>query len=549
MDRTKRRAVAYAALFVSVVAGYTFAYQFGMAHFENDPRTLLHAFHIVVETFTTTGYGEDAPWQSSQMLALVVSMQLTGIFLIFLTLPLFVVPWVEKRLEVEPPSSVDMSGHVVICGFSPRGEALVGELESQGVPYLIVESDRSLAQDRFEDGDPVIFGDPESTEVLANACVQDARAVVIDESDEHNATIALSVRELDKDVQTVCFAEDPGISIYLRYAGADHVLSPHDILGRSLADKVTSAVTTSLGETVEIGDDFEIVEMPIQDGSPLDGVRLADSGIRERTGANVIGAWFRGDFVGAPDPDRLIERDCILLVAGTHRQLEALKDLTQSTERRRRTHGVIIAGYGDVGSTVQEELERENIETTVVDREDKPGVDVVGDITDQETLDEAGLDDAGAVILALGEDTATVFATLVIRQASEEIDVVCRVDEQESASKLYAAGADYVLALSTVSGRMLAQHLLGEDVMALDKQIDIIRTTASNLAGQTLAEANIRARTGCTVIAVERDGEILSELGPDFRLQTRDALIIAGTDQDIIAFNEMAGVRPPEQVD
>lgn len=546
MDRQKRRVVAYMTLFVVVVAGYTLAYQFGMARFEEDPRSLLHSFHIVVETFTTTGYGEDAPWSSPQMLALVVSMQLTGIFLIFLTLPLFVVPWVEKRLEVEPPSSVDMSGHVVICGFSARGEALVGELEAQGVPYVIVESDRALAQERFEDGESVILGDPESLEVLENACVSNAHAVVIDESDEQNATIVLSVRELDDEVQTVCFVDDPAFAIYLRYAGADQVLSPHDILGRSLADKVTSAVTSSLGETVEIGEDFEIVEMPIQDGSPLDGVKLSESGIRERTGANVIGAWFRGDFVGAPEPERVIERDCILLVAGTQPQLETLKDLTQSTERRRRTHGVIIAGYGEVGSTVKDELDGADIEATVVDREEKPGVDVVGDITDGQTLEEAGLDDAGAVILALGEDTATVFATLVIRQASEEIDVVCRVDERESASKLYAAGADYVLALSTVSGRMLAQNLLGEDVMALDKQIDIIRTTASNLAGQTLAEANIRARTGCTVIAAERNGAVISELGPDFRLQTDDDLIIAGTDEDIIRFNEMAGVRPTE---
>mgnify|MGYP000342022544 CR=1 FL=1 len=548
MDRQKRRAVGYLSLLFTVVAAYTLAYQFGMTHFEGDPRSLLESFHFVVETFTTTGYGEDAPWQAPQMLALVITMQLTGVFLIFLTLPLFVVPWVERRLEVEPPAAVDMSDHVVVCGFSARGEALVGELEAQHVPYVIVESDRSTAQDRFEDGQPVIFGDPESTEVLENACVSDARAVVIDESDEHNATIALSVREIDDEVQTVCFAEDPDIAVYLRYAGADQVLSPHDILGRSLADKVTSAVTTSLGETVEIGTDFEIVEMPIQGGSPLDGVKLAESGIRERTGANVIGSWFSGEFVGAPDPNRVIDRNCILLVAGRESQLETLKDLTQSTERRRRTQGVIIAGYGEVGSTVKEALAKEDIDTTVVDREEKPGVDVVGDITDEQVLQEADIDDAGAIILALGADTATVFATLVVREARDDIDVVCRVDERESSSKLYAAGADYVLALSTVSGRMLAQNILGEDVMALDKQIDIVRTTAMDLAGQTLAEANIRARTGCTVIAVERDDDVLSDLGPDFRIQADDALIIAGTDEDISRFNDLAGVRPNEGV-
>jgi Trk K+ transport system NAD-binding subunit len=539
MDRQKRRAVAYISLLVTVVVGYTLAYQMGMARFEGETVSILHAFHIVVETFTTTGFGEDAPWTSPAMLGLVVSMQLTGVFLIFLTLPLFVVPWVERRLEVEPPTEVEMADHVVICGFSDRGEALVDELEGQEVPYIIVESDRDRAQDRYEDGEPVIFGNPESTEVLKNACVADARAVVIDESDEHNATIALSVREIDDEVQTLCFAEDPEIAVYLQYAGADQVLSPHDILGRSLADKVTSAVTTSLGETVEIGDDFEIVEMPIQGQSALDGVRLSESGIRERTGANVIGAWFSGEFVGAPDPDRTIDRHCILLVAGRADQLETLKDLTQSTERRRRTEGVILAGYGEVGSTVKDALAAKDIKTTIVDREEKPGVDVVGDITNEDTLLEAGLGDVGAVILALGEDTATVFATLVIREARNDVDVICRVDERESASKLYAAGADYVLALAAVSGRMLAQDLLGEDVMALDKQIDIVRTTARHVSGKTLAEANIRARTGCTVIAVERDDTVISDLGPEFRLQRDDALIVAGTDEHIARFNEV----------
>jgi K+/H+ antiporter YhaU regulatory subunit KhtT len=81
--------------------------------------------------------------------------------------------------------------------------------------------------------------------------------------------------------------------------------------------------------------------------------------------------------------------------------------------------------------------------------------------------------------------------------------------------------------------------------MALDKQIDIVRTPAPNFAGQTLAGADIRSRTGATVIAVERNGNVNSDLDADFRIQHGDSLVVAGTDGDIAAFTEAAGVTEP----
>ncbi|MFC3478834.1 potassium channel family protein [Halobacterium litoreum] len=541
MNRQQRRGIAYVVLLVAVALTFTVLYKFGMAAFEGYHVSYVQSFHFVIETLTTTGYGEFAEWETTVMLLFVDLMQVTGVFLLFLTLPMFVVPWVEERLEIEPPTAVDLEDHVVICGFGERGKTLASEFDAQGVDYVIVDADRDDALALHEDGHPVVHGDPESTQTLERADVADARAVVLDENDELNATIALTVDELAPGVQTVCFVEDPSLADYLRYAGADRVLSPRQILGRSLAQKVTAAVTPQLGDAVEVGEDFEIVEMPIQHDSEIEGVSLESSGIRERTGVNVIGAWFAGEFVGSPDPDRALDRNTILLVAGREAQLESLKRITLAEGRSRRTERVIVAGYGEVGTAVREVLDSEDIDTTVVDERDLPGVDVVGDVTEEGTLSQAGIGDASALILALGDDTATVFSTLVAREASEDVEIICRANDTESVPKLYAAGADYVLSLSTVAGRMLAQSILGEDVMALDKQIDIVRTQAPNFEGQTLAEADIRHRTGVTVIAVERDGTVVSELDADFRIQPTDALVVAGADEDIAAFNEAAG--------
>jgi len=51
--------------------------------------------------------------------------------------------------------------------------------------------------------------------------VADARTVVLDESDERNATIALTVDDRSPRVQTVRFVEDPSLAESLRLAGAN----------------------------------------------------------------------------------------------------------------------------------------------------------------------------------------------------------------------------------------------------------------------------------------------------------------------------------------
>ena len=179
---------------------------------------------------------------------------------------------------------------------------------------------------------------------------------------------------------------------------------------------------------------------------------------------------------------------------------------------------------------------------TVVDLEDRPTADVIGDATDPETLREAGIAEATTLVLALPDDTTTIFATLVARELDSEIEIVARAQETANTRKLYQAGADYVLALATVSGRMLASTILeSEEFISPATQVEIVRTQAPKLAGRSLAEADVRAETGVTVIAVERGGDTFTELDPDFVLEAGDDLLITGTDEGIGQFDVATG--------
>jgi K+/H+ antiporter YhaU regulatory subunit KhtT len=51
----------------------------------------------------------------------------------------------------------------------------------------------------------------------------------------------------------------------------------------------------------------------------------------------------------------------------------------------------------------------------------------------------------------------------------------------------------------------------------------------------------VRVRTNCTVIAAERDGEVITDVGPDFVVRSNDSLVVVGPNRDVDRFNELVG--------
>ena len=547
--RSLRKRVAYFLLFTAVlVITVSVVYDFGMRAFEPGPYpppgteiSLLHSMQVVVETITATGYGSDAPWTSPQMNTLIILLDLTGVGLFFLALPAVLLPVFRDALSTTVPSTVDddCRNHIVICTYTERVDALVDELTSNGVDYVLLEPDRARAVDLYEEGYSVIDADPQSVDALQAANIGEARALVADVSDRVDASIVLAAREAAEDVPVVSVVEDPDRISYHELAGADHVLTPRRLIGEGLARKVTTKVETDLGDSLQLGEAFEIAEISVRAESELAGRSLGDSNIRERYGVNVIGAWVDGDFATPPPLSTPLERGTTLVVTG---ETDALRRLRRATGSRIRQFGrgeTIVVGYGQVGQTVSELLDAADIPQTIVDIDAMAGVDVVGDATVAETLRAAGIETAQSVVLALPDETDVEFATLIVRDIDPETEIIARADTTDAVAKTYRAGADYVLSLATVSGRSIASLVIDdEEILGIETNVEVIKTTAPGLAGETLAGADVRARTGCTVVAVEREGTTLTDLAADFRFAAGDRLVIAGSDSDVNGFLE-----------
>jgi len=544
MPFVKRRTVYYLGLVVGVTAGLTVAYNTGMAIWENQPRPLYQSLEVVIQTFTTTGYGEDAPWQTPQMNLLVILMQFTGIGLILTAVDVFAVPWLQDALAPTAPTTLsDRDGHVVICGHTPRTDAFIEALGVRDQSYVLVEPDETQAQTLHGADYDVIHGDPESPDALERAAVGTARVVVADAADDTNASIVLAARDVNPAVRVVTLVEDAELAQYHSAAGADTVLSPRQLLGESLAAELPTTVTTSVDDSVAIGETFELVELTVEAGSELSQTTVADAQLRDRFGVNVLGAWVEGDFQTPIDPATALGPRTRLLVAGGPDQLAELREATASTVRPLSSQQVILAGFGDSGQAAHDALAQTSSRVTVLDSDEQSGVDVVGDARAPDVLHDAGLDEAAALLLMVGDDTAATLSTLIARELNPEIRIIVRANHEANVNKLYRAGADYVQSLVTTSGRMLVSTVFeDEDVLSYSKQISVVRLPADGLVGTTLADADVRDTTGSTVIAVLRAGEPVTDFDPAaFEFQAGDEVIVAGTDDSTTEFERRFG--------
>lgn len=535
----QRRLVLSLSGVALLVLIYSLVYQWAVLRFEGIEITIFESLQTVIEVFTTAGFGGDTQyWNTAAMNLLVIGMNLTGVLLVFLALPVFAIPLFQQAIEDKPQQSTTISNHIIICSYNSRENVLRSELEAADVPHVVIDDDSETVLDLNTRGVEAIYGDPEQAQTLKAANISEAQALVADVSDKKNVSVILTTRELRENLRIISVAENKQDAQYHEYAGANRVIRPRQALGDALASRATLPITQKLVQTVELSEEFNISELRVGEGSELAGQTLAELNLQERIGVTVIGVWSNGKFISAPGPEVRIDENSFLLVAGRYQALAEVNSQTVSPKLSGNDQ-VIVAGHGIVGQATVQTLEANGVSPTVIDMNDDDRVDVTGDITNRETLTKAGIENARLVVLAVDDDTTTMYATAAIEESAPDTEMIARANSIENTAKLYRAGAKYVLALSTVTGRMLSSVLLDEEeVLTLETQFEIVRTTAPKLAGKTLKEAAIRDQTGATVVAIERNGELLTNPEPDLRMRDGDRFIIIGSNSVVNTFTE-----------
>ena len=436
----------------------------------------------------------------------------------------------EGRLPHRLPNVDD---RVVIYGYGPAVEALLHDLHRLGTPYLVIEEDEARALRLHERNRHVVHA-AVSVHELELGPLAGARALVLNGEDGDNVLLALSAREVGFGGPIIAMLKDPRRRSAMLVAGANVTFTPTHVLAAALCSRASAKIGPRITGVRPLSDLLEVAELRVHEASALAGATLATLKVRTRTGANVVGQWRDMSLHSPPTPDETIRSGTILVVAGTPGSIEKLREMARPITPHGKT---VVIGYGDLGQKIAEILIAVEEEVVTVDPVERTGVDIVGDLTDPGVLERLPLSEARVVILALDEDSATVLAASLLRASAPDLPIIASVSQAENVARIQRAGVDYALSLSQVSGQLLSHHVLGETV-SLQARIKLVKVSVGRLAGKNPVAERIRERTGCTVVAVEREGSVSMNFSESFRLSPDDALYICGTTDGVARFHE-----------
>ena len=535
LKRSSKRFLLILALLPLVVVVLALVYMVGMEHLEGHPRSFLQSLQWATETITTTGYGADSAWSHPAMALYVVLVQFAGQFLIFLVFPMVILPYFEEQFEVRlqhqlPP----MEGKVLFYRYGATIDSLLVEFKNKGTPFVILEEDMQVARNLRDRGYNVVFGKmADDPTVLDN--VAQAQAVVANGDDHANATFTMVVREQGYSGPLYALADDPLYRYPMLQIGASDVFTPAHVLGAALASQASIRISPPAEGMHLLGNKIGMAEFRVRAESPLAGKTLGELRLRERHGVSLIGQWLGGVFTTTKGPQTVVEAGAILVAVGTHTNLEVVERMAMPI---RRAGPIVLAGFGAVGQKVVEMLQDAGETCIVIDRMAAPGVDLVGSVLERNMLDKAKLREASAVVLALSDDSESVFATAVVRDYAPEVPLIVRVQRTRNTARLYRAGADFAISVGQVAGQILAFQLLGEQMVQVENRIKFIRQHAGNVVGKHPWRSEDLDRTGAKIVAVEREGDIIVEFDPDFAVQANDELFVCGSFNSLERFQK-----------
>ena len=539
MRRSYKRLLVFVGAIILLLIVIALLYMAGMSYLENKPRSFWDALEWAGESLSTTGYGADASWRHPLMVVYVVLVQFIGVFLVFLVFPLYLIPFLEERFETRLPQETrDVKDHVVIFHHSPPVTTLLEELQRANITTVVVEEDQAEARRLLEQGHRVVYGNLDEG-VLKRTHLDKARALIANSTDDRNAAIILTARQLGFSREILALVEDPYHRQPIMLAGASGAFTPRHILGAALAARASQKVSPTVAGIQQLGHKLQVTETRITRDSVLVGKTLAETGLRQHVGVTVIGQWIGGKLITPPTPAMRLEPGGILVLVGTPDSIQRFMDICAGTKQLRRHGPFLVAGGGEVGRKVVELLTDAGEETFLIDHQPGPGVNLVGNVLDTKILKQAGVEKAQAVILALSADSTTLFTTVIVKDMAPDVPVIARVNRAENVERIYAAGADFALSISQVSGQILALRLLGKEAVALDPELRVLKVSARGLAGRHPSELGIREKTGSSVVAVERSNELLVEFGDEFRFSESDAIYICGSAEATQRYTEI----------
>jgi voltage-gated potassium channel len=190
---------------------------------------------------------------------------------------------------------------------------------------VVIDANPEIREAADEMDAPLIEGSPSDDDVLREAGIERARAVIACvDSDAENIFTTLTVRELRSDITIVARASAEDSEKKLKRAGADRVISPYKASGTEMA---RLALHPQVAGVVDVAQEYRLEEIQVSDGCPGSG-----RSVGQVRGGSIIVALRRrdGTLVAQPPEDAVLQVGDVVVALGTPPTLDRLVNLFAS---------------------------------------------------------------------------------------------------------------------------------------------------------------------------------------------------------------------------
>ncbi|MEJ2111846.1 MAG: cation:proton antiporter, partial [Acidobacteriota bacterium] len=252
-----------------------------------------------------------------------------------------------------------MQDHVILCGFGITGRNIAGVLKANRIPYLVLEMNHQTMREQKKKGEPIFFGDCTDEGIQLHAGILKARVILIAISDPIATRQAVrTAKNLNPEIIILASNKYHDAIDELMNLGATEVVSGEfessiELIARILrvyhvprqavAQEIRSIrdgryrIFRDFDKTVprlRLSNNLDVYTEthPVKPDSPLCGLTIYETELRQKTGALILGIIREKDTLNNPHPSVVLEAGNLLIMSGTKDQLKKAIQLINGRE-------------------------------------------------------------------------------------------------------------------------------------------------------------------------------------------------------------------------
>ncbi len=438
---------------------------------------------------------------------------------------------------------------IVVIGIGKVGKTIVGHASREGHEVIVIDKNPKTLEQIIEKYDVIgVCGNGASYEIQKEARVDKADLVVaITSSDEVNILSCVFAKNLGAK-STIArvrnYEYNNQVSLMTKELGISMIVNPE----LEAANEIVNLI--NFPEAIKI-DTFnkgmvDLVQLYIPKNSPLSGLSLSE--IHEKYQVKLlVCAVQRGEEVIIPSGNFILSAEDKIYITAKRVAIRSL--LSKLGLLEEKIKDVLIIGGSRISLYLAERLLKNKYNVKIVESDYERCLElsdilkettiIHGDGTDQDLLQEEGINEIDACVSLTGIDEENIIISMYADKQKVH-KVICKINKTSFASLLKTVGGASIVSPKDMTAYRIVRYIRavnnarGNNVESLYKLVDgkieaieFIASKDKKLLNITLSDLKIKS--GILIAAIIRDGEIITPSGQTM-IQEGDSVIVISKD-------------------